>query len=164
MRIWARFVAQMPLQMEISAVDVLDRQLLELLAVDGRASYRELGDQVGLSAPAVKRRVDRMIAAGHITGFAAVIDPAALGWDTEAYVEIHYRGNMSPQDLKRHLESMPQVVGAWTVAGEADAVAHVIAANMAEIERTVEQIRSSPYVDRTRSALVMSRLFDRPRT
>jgi DNA-binding Lrp family transcriptional regulator len=145
-------------------MDAVDREIIGHLMRDGRATFAEIGSGVGLSAPAVKRRVDRMRASGHITGFTALIDPAALGWTTEAYVEIYYDGNVSATELKRSLEPIPQVVGAWTVAGNPDAIVHVMATNMAEIEQVVERMREHARVERTRSAIVMSRLFERPRS
>ncbi|MET9289168.1 Lrp/AsnC family transcriptional regulator [Nocardia beijingensis] len=145
-------------------MDDLDRRILEQLLKNARASFQEIGGVVGLSAPAVKRRVDRLVAGKQITGFTALVNPAALGWKTEAYVEVYYRDNISPAELKRSLEPIPQVVGVWTIAGEADALVHVIATDMAEIEVTVERIRENARVGRTRSAIVMSRILERPRT
>ncbi|QYJ05637.1 Lrp/AsnC family transcriptional regulator [Nocardioides panacisoli] len=144
-------------------MDEVDRDILGHLLRDGRASFAEIGSGVGLSAPAVKRRVDRMRASGEIAGFTAVVDPAALGWSTEAYVEVYYRGNVSPAELRRSLETIPQVVGVWTVSGDADALVHVMARNMADVEACVEQVRQNMRVDRTRSSIVMTRLFERPR-
>ena len=77
-------------------VDDLDARIVAALLKNGRASYAVIGDQVGLSAPAVKRRVDRLRAAGTITGFSARVDPAAMGWSTEAYVELFCGGRTSP--------------------------------------------------------------------
>ena len=144
-------------------MDDTNRQILGHLLRDGRATFHTIGAAVGLSAPAVKRRVDQMRARGEISGFTAVVDPAALGWTTEAYVEVYYRGNVSPDQLKRGLEDLPQVVGAWTVSGDADALVHVMARDMPDVEATVERIRDNARVDRTRSVIVMSRLFERPR-
>ncbi|WP_174186537.1 Lrp/AsnC family transcriptional regulator [Nocardia barduliensis] len=145
-------------------MDDLDRRILEQLLRNARASFQEIGGVVGLSAPAVKRRVDRLVAGKQITGFTALVNPAALGWKTEAYVEVYYRDNISPAELKRSLDPIPQVVGVWTIAGEADALVHVMATDMAEIEVTVERIRENARVGRTRSAIVMSRILERPRT
>ncbi|GAB0102784.1 Lrp/AsnC family transcriptional regulator [Nocardia sp. JMUB6875] len=145
-------------------MDDLDRRILAHLLEHARASFQEIGAAIGLSAPAVKRRVDKMVAGGQITGFTAVVNPAALGWRTEAYVEVFYRDNISPAELRRSLEPIPQVVGVWTIAGEADALVHVMATDMAEIEATVERIRENARVGRTRSNIVMSRLLERPRT
>ncbi|MBO9522705.1 MAG: Lrp/AsnC family transcriptional regulator [Nocardioidaceae bacterium] len=145
-------------------MDALDRQIMGVLLVDGRATYKEIGDEVGLSAPAVKRRVDKLLASGEISGFTAVIDPHVLGWHTEAYVEISYKGNVPNSRLTQDLERIPQVVGVWSVSGEADALVHVMATTMADVEQAVEQMRKTQGVDRTRSAIVMSRLLERPRT
>ncbi|MFJ9368740.1 Lrp/AsnC family transcriptional regulator [Nocardia sp. NPDC101769] len=145
-------------------MDDLDRRILAYLLKYARASFQDIGSEIGLSAPAVKRRVDKMVAGGQITGFTAVVNPAALGWRTEAYVEVFYRDNISPAELRRSLEPIPQVVGVWTIAGEADALVHVMATDMAEIEATVERIRENARVGRTRSNIVMSRLLERPRT
>ena len=145
-------------------MDDLDRGILARLLDNARASFQEIGTAVGLSAPAVKRRVDRMAADGQITGFTARVNPAALGWRTEAYVEVYYRDNITPAELRRSLEPIPQVIGVWTIAGEADALVHVMATDMAEIESTVERIRENTRVGRTRSNIVMSRLLERART
>ncbi|WP_216902686.1 Lrp/AsnC family transcriptional regulator [Nocardia alni] len=145
-------------------MDNIDRDILAHLLEHARASFQEIGAVVGLSAPAVKRRVDRMVTGGQITGFTAQVNPTALGWRTEAYVEVYYRDNISPAELRRTLEPIPQVVGVWTIAGEADALVHVMATDMAEIESTVERIRENTRVGRTRSSIVMSRLLERPRT
>ncbi|KHL10806.1 DNA-binding Lrp family transcriptional regulator [Mumia flava] len=145
-------------------MDTIDRDIIGCLTRDARATYAEIGQQVGLSAPGVKRRVDAMRSRGQIRGFTALIDPSALGWTTEAYVEVYYDGNVSAKELKRNLEQIPQVVGAWTVAGNADAIVHVMATSMGEIEEVVERMREHAKVERTRSAIVMSRLFERSRT
>lgn len=143
-------------------MDDLDRAILGRLVADGRATFRDIGADVGLSASAVKRRVDQMTRRGQIAGFTAVVAPEALGWTTEAYVEVYYRGNVSTSQLARSLAEVPQITGAWTVSGDADALVHVRAASMAEIEQTVERIREHPKVDRTRSTIVMSRVLERP--
>ena len=60
-------------------LDQIDRRILSELTSDGRVSYRELGERVGLSAPAVTERVKRLERDGVITGYAATIDPTAVG-------------------------------------------------------------------------------------
>src|SRR5216684_3011448 len=102
--------------------DELDRRILHALVQDARASYAEIGALVGLSAPAVKRRVDRLRAGGAITGFSARLSPAELGWTTEAYVELFCRGRTSPGNIAEVAAKHPEVVSACTVTGEADAL------------------------------------------
>lgn len=147
----------------VGRVDDLDRQITSCLLRDGRATYGRIGDEVGLSAPAVKRRVDRLLASGALRGFTALVDPAVLGWTTEAYVELHCKGTVSPQELRRNLEKVPEVVGACTVSGSADALVHMLARDVGHLEQALERIRDEHNVDHTKSVIVLSRLIDRSR-
>ncbi|HEY5360917.1 MAG TPA: Lrp/AsnC family transcriptional regulator [Streptosporangiaceae bacterium] len=146
------------------ALDELDRRIVAALVDDARATYAEVGAQVGLSAPAVKRRVDRLRGSGAITGFSARVDPSALGWTTEAYVELFCRGRTSPADIAAAVAQHPEIIDACTITGEADALLHIRAADVRHFERVVERIGAEPFVVRTRSVIVLSRLVNRPGT
>jgi DNA-binding Lrp family transcriptional regulator len=145
-------------------MDPLDQEIVSCLLQDARATYNEIGQVVGLSAPAVKRRVDRLVARGAIHGFTALVDPAVLGWTTEAYVEIYCKGTVAPEALRRSLEKVPEVVGACTVSGAADALVHMLASDIPQLERAIERVRDEPNVDHTQTTIVLSRLVDRPRS
>ena len=106
-------------------MDVTDERIIDQLRLNARAGYGDIGDVVGLSASAVKRRIDRLLADGVIRGFTVVIDPAAHGPSTEAYVELHCRGTVAPEELKRLLRTVPEVVAAATVSGSAAATVHL---------------------------------------
>ena len=144
-------------------LDDLDRELLVLLARDGRATYQDLGARVGLSAPAAKRRVDRLVADGVIASFTAVVDPAALGWRTEAFVEVRCHGTVSPAELRRAWQGIPEIVGAYTVTGPADALIHVLARDVQHLEQALERVRDEANISATDSVIVLSRLVDRGR-
>jgi DNA-binding Lrp family transcriptional regulator len=143
------------------AFDELDKRIVAALIEDARATYAEVGARVGLSAPAVKRRVDRLRASGAITGFSARVDPSALGWNTEAYVELFCRGRTSPGQIAAAVGKHPEVVAASTVTGEADALLHIMTSDMRHFEQVVERIGAEPLVVRTRSVIVLSRLVHR---
>jgi DNA-binding Lrp family transcriptional regulator len=142
-------------------MDELDRRIVAELLEDGRMSFAELGERVSLSSPAVKRRVDRLRSTGVITGFTALVDPSALGQGTEAFVEVHCVANMSPSALRDTLAHEPRIVAAYTVSGEADALVHVRATDVAELEVTIERIRANPGIARTKTTIVLSRLIAR---
>ena len=143
------------------ALDEIDQRIIALLRDDARASFAEIGADVGLSAPAVKRRVDRLRAAGVITGFTAVVDPSALGWTTEAYVELYCQGKTTPAMIAAAVSRHPEVVDASTISGEADALIHVVAADVRHFEEVLERIGAEKFVVRTKSVLVLSRLLRR---
>ena len=144
-------------------MDDIDRALVTCLVRDARSTYADVGQEVGLSAPAVKRRVDRLVRAGVIRGFTAVVDADALGWSTEAYVEVRCKGTVAPSELRRELEKVPEVVGACTVSGSADALVHVLARDIPHLESAIERIRADKRVESTVSTIVLSRLIDRGR-
>jgi DNA-binding Lrp family transcriptional regulator len=142
-------------------VDSIDQRIVSQLVADARSSYAEIGKVVGLSAPAVKRRVDRLLDRGVLRGFTAVVDPEALGWGTEAFVEVRYRGNVSPGQIRASLEPLPEVVAAYTVSGAADAIVHLRAADIHHLEDALERLRGVDMIDRTVSTVVLSTLLER---
>ena len=143
-------------------IDGVDQRIIASLVADARASYAEIGARVSLSAPAVKRRVDRLRASGVLRGFTAVVDPAAVGWTTEAFVELYCTGRTTPAQLTVAARRHPEVVGAYTVSGEADALVHLRAADIAHLEQALERLRAEPFVTSTRSMIVLSRLAETP--
>lgn len=142
-------------------LDDLDEKVLTCLTRDARATYAQIGNEVGLSAPAVKRRVDRLVDDGVIKGFTAVVDPAALQWTTEAYVQIFCRGNISPAVLQKSWEPIAEIVSAATITGQADALLRVRARDIHHLEQALERVRRAGSVDRTESIIVLSHLIDR---
>jgi DNA-binding Lrp family transcriptional regulator len=142
--------------------DELDRKIVAALVADARATYAEVGVLAGLSAPAVKRRVDRLRDSGAITGFTAQVDPSALGWTTEAYVELFCRGRTSPAEIAAAVGKFPEVIDACTITGEADALLHIRASDVRHFEQVVERIGAESFVVRTRSVIVLSRLVHGP--
>lgn len=145
----------------IMSLDEIDERIVAELLSDGRASFAAVGERVNLSAPAVKRRVDRLRGAGVITGFSARVDPARTGWSTEAYVEVYSQRNTPTLEILERIQPMPEVVEAFTVTGEADALLHVFAADVAHVERVLSQVAAMPFVVRTKSVLVLSPLLRR---
>lgn len=142
-------------------MDATDHRIIDQLRENARAGYADIGEIVGLSASAVKRRVDRMVAEGSIRGFTVQVDPTVDGVGVEAYVELYCRGTVSPTDLRTMLSSVPEVMYAGTVSGNADAIVHMRARDIAALEHALEKVRNAPNVDHTRSSIMLSRLVHR---
>jgi DNA-binding Lrp family transcriptional regulator len=142
-------------------MDSLDERILLHLVRNARATFAEIGADVRLSAPAVKRRVDRLLQDGSITGFTTIVDPSALGWDTEAYVQVYCKGTITPESLRAIWEPIPEVVSASTVTGAPDAILKVRARDVRHLEQALEQIRGADSVDHTESIIVLTRLVER---
>jgi Lrp/AsnC family transcriptional regulator, leucine-responsive regulatory protein len=102
---------------DTGAVDAIDLRLLQELANDGRLRMAELARRIGMSAPAVAERVQRLEVAGIIAGYRAEIDPRALGFPVAAIVRIR----PSPGQLRRIPEvarETPEVVECYRITGE----------------------------------------------
>jgi Lrp/AsnC family leucine-responsive transcriptional regulator len=142
-------------------MDGADRQILALLVEDGRRTYDDIAGRVSLSAPAVKRRIDKLRARGALRGFTAVVDHAALGDQTEALIELFFAPGTLLDQVADTLRSLPEVVEAWSVTGEADAIARVRTQDNADLERVIMGLQRDRLVVRTRSQVVLSRLVAR---
>ena len=142
-------------------MDDTDRKILALLVEDGRRTYDDVGRRVALSAPAVKRRVDRLRSEGALRGFTAVLDHASLGDATEALIELFYAPGTLLDRVAQTLRSHPEVVDAWSVTGDADAIARVRTRDNEDLERLIMDLQRDGLVQRTRSQVVLSRLVSR---
>jgi DNA-binding Lrp family transcriptional regulator len=142
-------------------MDETDKTNVALLRQDARRSYQDIGRHVHLSAPAVKRRVDRLEQDGVILGYTATVSPPTFGWHAEAFVDLYCDGKMPAEAIKRAVEDEPRVVAAHTVAGEASAMLHVMAEDTKDLEQVLERIRSTQGVTRTVTEVVLSTLFQR---
>ena len=142
-------------------MDATDRRIVALLRENARRSFSDIGKHVHLSAPAVKRRLDRLEREGVVLGYTAIVDPKAFGWHAEAFVDLYCEGNVSGAAIKHAVQREPGVVSAHTVAGEASAVLHVMAEDTKRLELALERIRGAQGVIRTVTEVVLSTLFTR---
>jgi Lrp/AsnC family transcriptional regulator, leucine-responsive regulatory protein len=143
-------------------MDGIDRKILALLVEDGRRTYDDVGKRVSLSAPAVKRRVDRLRRQGALRAFTAVVDHVALGATTEALVELFFAPGTTLDRVAETLREHPEVIEAWSVTGEADAIARVRTSDNADLERLIMELQRDGQVVRTSSQVVLSQLVSRP--
>jgi DNA-binding Lrp family transcriptional regulator len=143
-------------------LDSIDRRIVALLHQNAKLTFAQVGADVGLSATAVKRRVDRLERDGVIVGYGARIDPRALGEGIEALIEVYCAERVAPADVGRSLANLDQVVSAFTVSGEADAVVRARVDSIADLEKFVERLRHDSNVVRTKTLIVLSTLIDHP--
>jgi DNA-binding Lrp family transcriptional regulator len=142
-------------------MDAVDRKIVALLRENARRSFQDIGRHVHLSAPAVKRRVDRLERDGVILGYTAIVDPPVFGWHAEAFVDLYCDGRMPADAIRRAVARESGVVSAHTVAGEASALLHVMAQDTKDLELALERIRATEGVTRTVTEVVLSTLFQR---
>lgn len=146
-------------------MDSVDRRIIAALRENGRATYAELGRQVGLSASAVHERVGKLESTGVITGYHAVVNPSLVGLGVTALIGIHSTDTADDDDVADALALLPEVESCYRVAGDESFVVKVRVPTVDDLEHTLGRLRRIDGVGRTRTTLVLSTRFEgRPNT
>jgi Lrp/AsnC family transcriptional regulator, leucine-responsive regulatory protein len=127
---------------EAKLLDPVNLRVLDELVSDGRIALAELGRRVGLSAPAVAERVQRLERAGVIAGYHAELDPRALGFPVSAVVRIR----PSPGQLQRIPEvarETPEVAECHRITGDDCYLIRLYLRSIDELEDVLD--RFTPY-------------------
>jgi Lrp/AsnC family leucine-responsive transcriptional regulator len=140
-------------------LDDVDARLVAALRADGRATLATLAGVTGLSQSAVQARVRKLEARGVITGYRAVVDPAALGLPLTAFVEIRPFDQAQDDDAPERVRSLPGVEACYSVAGEANYTLVVRVASPQALEELLGEIRREARVS-TRSTIVLQTYFE----
>jgi Lrp/AsnC family leucine-responsive transcriptional regulator len=122
-------------------LDAVDRRVLDLLVEDGRRTATDIGRIVGLSPAAAKRRIDRLEQTGFIRGYTAILDHARLGQRLEAFTELRFAPGTQVAEIDRAVGHLPEVVEAFTLAGEPDALVRLRVDDVDHLKRVIDQIR-----------------------
>jgi Lrp/AsnC family leucine-responsive transcriptional regulator len=138
-----------------------DARILEVLQRDGRRPYAELGADVGMSGPSAHERVKKLEARGVITGYAAVVDPRAIGYDVLAFSWITQAPGTVSHDLTEAFAAIPEIEECHHITGEADYLIKVRARDTRDLERVLRRVQSTKDVFQTETDVVFSSGFER---
>jgi DNA-binding Lrp family transcriptional regulator len=136
-------------------LDDIDLQIVALLRENARRTLGDIGRHVSLSAPAVKRRIDRLEAAGVITGYTVVVDDAKLGRPLEAFTELRFAGNTEVADIAGVARGLPEVQAVFTIAGDPDALVWIRVKDVKDLTRVIDLLRRSGRVTGTKTLMVL---------
>ena len=136
-----------------------DRQILRLLAADGRMSFTDLGKATGLSTSAVHQRVKRLEERGLIRGYGATVDHAAAGKPLTAFVSITPFDVSQVDDYPERLREIDEIESCWSVAGDESYILKVRVGTPADLEELLARIRAKANVS-TRTTIVLSTPYE----
>jgi Lrp/AsnC family transcriptional regulator, leucine-responsive regulatory protein len=142
-----------------SDVEDKDRQILRLLAGDGRMSYTDLGKATGLSTSAVHQRVKRLEARGVIRSYAAVLDLDQVGLPLTAFISIRPIDPSQPDDSPERLRGITEIESCWSVAGDESYILKARVATPVALEDLLARVRAAANVS-TRTTMVLSTPFE----
>lgn len=151
--------------LQTTALDKLDKAILRRLQVNGRETYDVMGEQVGLSASAVLRRVKRLEEAGVIDRYVALVRPEALGLGLMAYINVRLEKHIdsykrNPMDLFRaSVQTWPEVVECAALTGEMDFLLRIVVQDMAHYSRFImDTLLKHASVQDCKTSFVMDRV------
>jgi Lrp/AsnC family leucine-responsive transcriptional regulator len=149
----------------VEALDKLDLQILRQLQANGRATYDEVAEAVGLSPSAVLRRVRRLEDASVIARYAAIVEPERVGLGLTAYINVRLEKHTehhkrTPMDAFRAaVQAWPEVVECAALTGEMDFLLRVVVADMAHYSRFImDTLLKHPSVQDCKTSFVLDRV------
>jgi len=140
---------------EQMAVDALDRRIIGILQQSGRISWRELADAVSMAPSSVADRVRRLESAGAIRGYRANIDPAALGRNVRAVIDVSLPAGADPAEFEGRLSDREEVELALYVTGPADYTVIVDCIGAEGLDAFIRWLKAEAGVARTESKFVL---------
>lgn len=138
-------------------MDTLDKKALALLMRHGRATWAELGETLGLSAPSAADRVRKLEEAKVITGYAAVLDATAVGYPLTAFIFVTLASQRNRSAFLRAIAKMPQVTECHHVAGDDDYLLKARCRTTADLDDLLaKQLKEKLGIARTRTTIVLA--------
>lgn len=138
-----------------NSIDDTDRTIVAELEADSRQTLSEIAEKVNLSAPAVKRRIDRLTETGIIRGFTVKVDQRLLGRPLEAFVELRFSGTTPVDDITELAAKIPEVDSVFTMAGDPDALLRLRVADVDHLKVAINRIRTSGRITGTKTLMVL---------
>ena len=142
-------------------ISPVDARILDILQREGRRSYAEIGAEIGMTGPSAHERVKKLEARGILRGYMAKVDPAAVGLGVLAFMWVTQAPGSVADDITDDFAAIPEVEACHGVAGSADYLLKIRAADTAHLERVVRMIQATRHVYRTETEIVFSTRFER---
>ncbi len=144
-------------------MDDVDKRIIAQLQNDGRISVTELADRLPLSLSATSERLRRLLDSGLITGFAATVDPAAVGRMIEALVDVRFGPGGYAPDIDFGGGTLAGVVDAVHLTGRFDMQLRVAARDVAELDGILESLKDDLQAEETNTRLILRNIAGFPR-
>lgn len=147
-------------------LDEFDRKILAILRKDGRITFTDLAEQVGLSKTPCQQRVKRLVQGGVIVGFRAIVDPAKVGLDHVAFTEVKLSDTRETalKEFNTAVREIPEVEECHMIASSFDYLLKVRTADIRRYRIILgEKISSLPHVASTSTFVAMETISETTR-
>lgn len=145
-------------------MDVFDKKILSLLQEDGRASYQEIGNAVGLSFSACHKRVKALREQGVIERYAAIVSEEEAGYPISAYVRVTLKDQSSAslEAFETAVADNPEIMECVLMSGDSDYLLRVVCEGIRDYDRIHRSFLTTlPGVESVRSSFALRTIFRR---
>ena len=135
-------------------IDEIDAKILKKVLVDARLSYRGIAEQIGVSAPTVLSRINRLQEHQIIKSYSAVVDHEKLGYDLTAIIEVTaHKGKIV--EVEKAISKFPNVCAVYDITGLTDMIIVAKFRNRKELSQFVKKELALSAIERTNSHMVL---------
>lgn len=137
-------------------MDDLDSRLLALFTREPRLGVLEASRRLGVARGTVQARLDKLTAAGVITGWGPELSAEALGYPVTAFLTLEIRQGAGHDTVARHLATIPEVLEAFTITGAGDMWARVVARSNTDLQRVIDLVLGDPAIVRSSTVIALA--------
>jgi DNA-binding Lrp family transcriptional regulator len=136
-------------------IDQLDGRVLRQLLANGRKSYRQLAEALGVSTTTVASRVSRLESQGVLNGYTCIVDSEKLGYEITVVTEILVsKGKLL--EMEKEIAKLPGVCAVYDVTGGVDGLVVAKFKDREELSRFTKGLLTMPFVERTNTHVVLT--------
>jgi DNA-binding Lrp family transcriptional regulator len=137
-------------------VDDLDGNLIDLFSTHPRLGVLEASRRLGVARGTVQARLDKLVAAGVVTGWGPSVDPAAMGYPVTGFLTLEIRQGSGHEQVAQHLATIPEVLEAFTITGAGDMWCRVVAASNSDLQRVIDLVLGDPAIVRSTTVIALA--------
>ena len=141
---------------DIIKLDQVDRDILNMLQLEGRSSASYIAEKVGMSIPAVTDRIKKLNDSGVIMGFTTLLDHRKVGLDVSAFITLISESSGHYGDVVRKANKTPEIIQCFTTTGNGSHVLLAITKNTKSLEKLLRIVQGWPGVMRTETQMILS--------
>ena len=141
---------------DVIKLDQVDRDILNILQVDGRTSASRIAEEISMSIPAVADRIKKLQESGVIMAFTTLLDHRKVGLDISAFVTVISESSSHYSDVVRKANKSSEIVQCFTTTGTGSHVLLAITENTTSLEKLLRIIQGWPGVMRTETQMILS--------
>lgn len=134
-------------------MDDIDGKVIDIFASEPRLGVLEASRRLGIARGTVQARLDKLVAAGVITGWGPDLSPEAIGYPVTAFLTLEIKQGAGHDAVAEHLAGIPEVLEAYTITGAGDMWVRVVARSNADLQRVIDAVLSDPRIVRSSTVI-----------